>query len=284
MAPLGWLEMKFDLEKAFPYPVLRPGAQDYLDAEFQIGVSFAGVEDRIRLDFVAAISSDEINREIDAGNAQYMCVISCRNTYFSTYVSSGTRSFSVLLRATDLHGPVDVDKYVVAIKPIPSFSSEDFNPEFQGLSIDLEVNDVLAQDSPDRFYVGRSPMKPLESVVDFIANTDMERGLWSVATDNNHLQIHLNPADKDVLDTALHNKAHRPYLLNSILVSAVNAAIIAMQSKDEELEGLDWHVAICAKLDEMGINISNSDSLEITQRLLASPLSSLISTFQMESE
>ena len=64
--------MKFDRQKAFPYPVLRPESDDYLDCDFQATVDFSVDKDKIKANFIYAISSEEIINEIEKGNAEYV--------------------------------------------------------------------------------------------------------------------------------------------------------------------------------------------------------------------
>lgn len=77
--------MKFDKHKAFPYPVLRPGSDDYIDVEFQSTVEFVIAGSQIKASIKFALSSEEISEQIEIGNAQYICVISCRDTYIQRF-------------------------------------------------------------------------------------------------------------------------------------------------------------------------------------------------------
>ena len=80
--------MKYDKYKAFPYPVLRPESDDYKDGEFQASVEFAIDQANIKLSVSFALSVEEITNEITNGNAEYVCMISCRDTYFQKIIST----------------------------------------------------------------------------------------------------------------------------------------------------------------------------------------------------
>jgi hypothetical protein len=73
--------MKFDKHKAFPYPVLRPGSDDYSDVEFQVMVDFTISGHSVTANVMFANSCEEIAHQIETGKAAYVCVISCRDTY-----------------------------------------------------------------------------------------------------------------------------------------------------------------------------------------------------------
>lgn len=83
--------MKFDRNKAFPYPVLRPYSDDYKEVEFQATVEFEVGKEKIIAKVGFAVSSDEIAEEIKKGNAEYIATISCRDTYFQSVLASDSR-------------------------------------------------------------------------------------------------------------------------------------------------------------------------------------------------
>src|ERR1700749_2804276 len=105
--------MKFDKNKAFPYPVLRPYSDDYEDLEFQATVDLTVGKSIIKVALDYAISSSAIAKEIAKGNATYVTVISCRDTYFQYVVRSATATAEVKLSSGDVRGEVRFDSYVL---------------------------------------------------------------------------------------------------------------------------------------------------------------------------
>jgi len=76
--------MQFDVDRAFPYPVLRPGVDDYIDGDFQASVEFQSNDGELHVHLEArfALSVDEIWSAIEAKQASFVAVVSCRDTYF----------------------------------------------------------------------------------------------------------------------------------------------------------------------------------------------------------
>jgi hypothetical protein len=72
--------MRFDHHKAFPYPVLRPDIDDYVNAEFQVTVDVAGVKEnsQIEVRLKVALSSDAIRAQIVKGSAAVSAVVASR--------------------------------------------------------------------------------------------------------------------------------------------------------------------------------------------------------------
>ena len=74
--------MQFDVQLAFPYPVLRPYVDDYLDGDFQAiaDVTHPRGSDQIHLDAQFALSVDEIASLVRQAQAKFVLVVSCRDT------------------------------------------------------------------------------------------------------------------------------------------------------------------------------------------------------------
>src|SRR5690554_4252807 len=119
--------MKFDKQKAFPYPVLRPENDDYEGVEFQTTVDFHVNKDKIKAEISYAISSEEIVDEINKETAEYLSIVSCRDTYFRKVLASKDRKIDAEFDIGELRGEVKVDPYVVVRKKIVGFSSPDIN-------------------------------------------------------------------------------------------------------------------------------------------------------------
>src|SRR5262245_32307052 len=74
--------MQFDVQRAFPYPVLRPYVDDYLDGDSQaiVDVTHPDGSDQIHLDAQFALSVDEIASLVRQAQAKFVLVVSCRDT------------------------------------------------------------------------------------------------------------------------------------------------------------------------------------------------------------
>jgi hypothetical protein len=86
--------MKFDKNKAFPYPVLRPHSDDFIDKDFQSTADFTIDENTVAMVVTYALSSKDIAQLIENGKAEYVSVLACRDTYFSVSLPSFETSVS----------------------------------------------------------------------------------------------------------------------------------------------------------------------------------------------
>ena len=270
--------MKFDRQKAFPYPVLRPNSDDYKDAEFQASIDFviAGSEIKALISF--AISCPEILNQIELGNAEYVCVISCRDTYAQTVVSSLEKKTEVSFPTGSLRGEVRVDPYIAVKAQITGYQCTDINAEFGAGSFSFDVGDVLAQDQTQMFFLDRDLFRPLTSVFDLAKDDDIVDGTWKIDFSCDHVQIKVNQRMKESLDNARNDGKNRIILKNSIYFAAVMQAIQKIQDPDEDVKGKKWAEIIEKQASNKGIDISKKDhdAYFVAEQLMQFPMLQLV--------
>lgn len=264
--------MKFDKYKAFPYPVLRPESDDYKDGEFQATVEFFIAENNIKASIGYALSAEEITDEIAKGNAEYVCMISCRDTYFQQVISSSERKMEANFDIGALRGEVRVNPYVVVKKDITAFTSPDINAEFGRGPFQFVEGDVLAQDEAQIFYIDRDLFKPITSVFDLVKKDDLADGIWTVGFEENHIQIEVSPKMKEAIDAARNDHKKRIVLLNSIYFAAVMQAVQKLKDPNESFDGKKWAEVIRRQAHNKGLNLDSHDAYLIAEHLMQQPI------------
>lgn len=267
--------MKFDKNKAFPYPVLRPYCDDYIDVEFQTTVEFEVSKESVVGKITYAVSSEELIDEIEKGNAMYVSIVSCRDTYFRSVLTSKGLRLEKSFEVGYLRGEVRVDPYIVAIKDIAEFKSQDINPEFGKEVFSFSPGDVLAQDETQVFYIERDLFKPMSSVVDLVQNESLTNGEWRVGLEENHIQIEVNPQMKESIDNARNDKVKQVMLLNSLYFSAVTHALQILKEGADAYENQRWAQVIIMNLHNFGWDLKEHDAYILAQRLMKHPLNIL---------
>lgn len=265
--------MKFDKNKAFPYPVLRPGSDDYVDGEFQATVDFSIKGGFITAKVNFALSSEEIQDQIKLGNAEYVCVIACRDTYKQEIISSRDGVGSVEFDSGSLKGEVRIDPYVVVRKQIAGYTSEDINLEFGPGPFSYDVGDVLAQDETQCIYIDRDLFKPITSVFDMVKKDGLSDGMWTINFEDDHIQIEVNQRMKESIDDARNDFKNRIILLNSVYFAAVMQAVQYLQNPQEgAYEGKKWAEVIKKQAQNNGIDLATHDAYYIAEQLMQLPM------------
>ena len=161
--------MKFDRNKAFPYPVLRPYNDDFIDRDFQAAVSVEVSESSVNISIEYSLSSRSIKKLIDAHEASFVTVVSCRDTYFSQAIESFDEHAEKVLPHGLFRGEVLINKYIQILDDI-SFKTTEVHPDFGTGPFLYTKGDVIAQDEPEKFYFGREFFKPLTSIFSLVKN------------------------------------------------------------------------------------------------------------------
>lgn len=267
--------MKFDKNKAFPYPVLRPYCDDYVGVEFQTIVEFEISKESVVAKITNAISSEDMMAVIENGHAIYVSIVSCRDTYFRSVLTSKEPKFEMSFDVGSLRGEVRVDSYIVAIKDIHEFKSKDINSEFGQDAFSFSPGDVLAQDETQIFYIERDLFKPISSVVDLVKNDYLSDGEWRVGLDDNHIQIEVSPQMKESIDSARNNKFKQVVLLNSLYFPAITHALQMLKQGADAYENQRWAQVITMKLHNFGWDLKEHEAYIVAQRLMKNPLTIL---------
>jgi hypothetical protein len=264
--------MKFDRNKTFPYPVLRPFSDDYIDVEFQTNVDFTSNDGLVTANISYRVSSPELIEQIKIGNAKFVSIVSCRETYFRDVLTSETKQIVKNFDVGNLRGEVKVDSYIIAIKKIPSFSSPDINPEFGRDSFAFTPGDVLAQDETAVFYIDRDLFKPVTSVFDLVKNPEYSEGEWRINLDDDHIQIVVSTAMKESIDNARNSTTMKVILLNSIYFSAAVHAIQRLKEYGSDYEEKKWGRVFYRQIHNNGLDLVSTDAYVLAQKLMKHPL------------
>ncbi|MES2120491.1 MAG: hypothetical protein V4513_07950 [Pseudomonadota bacterium] len=275
--------MQFDSLRAFPYPVLRPDVDDYVDGDMQVTVEFSpssdGQEVSAHVNF--HVSVPELVAEVKSGRARYVVVFACRDTYFRHVHETGETSSQVTFPAGSLRGEVQVYPYIYAAKLIAKYSSQWINPEFGSGPFRYEIGSVLAVDRPQVVYIDRDVFKPLSSVFVLVKDDAIVGHEWQVKTTDDKVHIVLSPDLKERIDAARNNKGHRAVLMNSIYFAAVMQCISLLKSGKADAENTRWGNVILQKCHNGGINIDEHEEYLIAERLMKSPFQ-LVDTYVFE--
>ena len=264
--------MRFDHQKAFPYPVLRYDVDDYIDGEFQVLVDMEGSDDgtKITAHVRLALSVAEIQQEIDKGNAAFVIVFTCRETFFREPCMTNKKEFKKELDSSLFKGEVNIYPFIMATRKIVNFKCKDINPEFEAESFIFEKGEVLAAEEPSVLYIDRDLFKPVSSVFELVKSDSVTGHEWRLAFEQDKVQIQVSEIMKETLDRARNASVNRAILLNSIYFAAVMEAIQVLKESDT-FEEYRWAKIIKQQCHNMGIDFEKHANHSLAQQLLKYP-------------
>ncbi|MES0032098.1 hypothetical protein [Mesorhizobium sp. M0040] len=266
--------MQFDSLRAFPYPVLRPDVDDYIDGELQVTADFQVKDSEITVDVTCALSVADIHQLIDEGRARYVVVFACRDTYFRHAEVSAQPSFVVTFHGGDLRGEVIVNPYVIAVKPITGYRSKLVNSEFGSGPFSYDEGSILAMDRPHAIYVDREIYRPISSVFTLVRNENLAVHEWRVDLTNDYVQLQVSTSIKTKIERARNSSSNRAILLNSLYFSAVMQCLSVLKASDQH-DDLKWAWIIRHKCHNIGIDLDAHDEYVVAQRIMRQPLAAL---------
>ncbi|RUW58537.1 hypothetical protein [Mesorhizobium sp. M7A.F.Ca.US.008.03.1.1] len=266
--------MQFDLLRAFPYPVLRPSVDDYIDGDIQATVDFTQSGDGLTLtaNISFALSVPEIVAEIEAGRAAYSVVFACRDTYFRKAVLSDVPTFSHSFPAGSIRGEVLIYPYVVARTNIASFTCKWINAEFGAGPFAFDEGAALALEVPQAIYVDRDAFKPISSAFQLVKSYDVPDNQWRVDPYGDKVIISVSPDTKAKIDLARNDSGKKAILLNSIYLGAVIQCVSLLKYEPDEVENYRWAHIFHKRCDDLSINLDHQSASFVAQELMKHPM------------
>ncbi|RWP73215.1 hypothetical protein [Mesorhizobium sp.] len=272
--------MQFDLLRAFPYPVLRPGVDDYRDSDIQATVDFQQSADSAtvtaEVDF--ALSVAEIKALVDQGKADYVVVFACRDTYFRKASISKQPTFTETFSAGELRGEVLVYPYIIASSHIDSFQCPWINAEFGPGPFEFPNGAVLALDQPQSIYIDRDAFKPISSCFLLVKSDSVPDNEWQVRADSEKVQIAVSPSLKARIDVARNTKENRAILINSVYFGAVMQCL-SLLKQGEDHNDFRWANIFRQRMIDQSIDLDKHHEAWIAQQLMRHPISIIDSYF-----
>ena len=265
--------MQFDSLRAFPYPVLRPGVDDYVDGDIQATVDFSQSADglEIEADISFVLSVPEIASLIQDGTAEYAVVFACRDTYFREAIRSSTSRFGHKFTSGALRGEVIIYPYVLASASISGYVCPWINAEFGSGPFSFAKGAALAVDEPQSVYIDRDSFKPISSVFNLVRNENLPVGEWRVEAGQDKVQIAVHPDLKEHIDIARNDNKNRAILLNSIYLGAVMQCISYLKKSDGSYDEFRWANIFRVRCNEMSLDLDRHDESYIAQQLMKVP-------------
>ena len=267
---LRWWQMKFDKQKAFPYPVLRPYNDDFVGKDFQGTISIEIEEEFVNITIDYSLSSKSIQNLLDERVASLVTVVSCRETYFSQSIESfDFRAEKRLLHGL-FRGEVYINKYIQILDEV-YLGNEEIHEDFGSGPFLYTAGDIIAQDEPEKFYFGREFFKPVTSIFSLVKNDSLLYGDWKLNADNDYIGIEVNPTMKEKFDIARSSRNNQMILMNSLYYAAVVQAVEYLKEQDDVYSEYRWAQVIKNKIAIYGL-IIEEPATKIASTLLDFPL------------
>lgn len=276
-------------DRVLPHPLLAPWTDDYGDYRFRASVPDAVLNNgkKINLTVKCHLTSQALRDLIEKGDAQYVVLITCRETFRrDIFYPDQEDEFVLLLEASDYDRELTLTPYIVAIRKVDGFTSDEHAEEFRYIrpqGFDISRGSFLAVGESAR--IALQDNDSVHSVIDLVPNHQVDEGSFVVHLDDNRIQIHVTETDKKYIEALRQselNTVQRQVLFPSIYLHAIVEAIRNLQHhKDTDRQ---WVRTMIRVLEQHDISI-DYDELEIhalkhAQKLMERPVGRLLRAFK----
>lgn len=137
--------MKYN-DISLPYPVLGVNDDIYPLLEddcIQIGSPIKSAKDYV-FEVKLSHQNEEIRQLVNEGFADYVCEVSCKETFLRKCFTSQHPFFKINLARRDVNGRINFNCFIAVKKTIVAYTNKGFNEDYSGFSFDLSKGDLLA--------------------------------------------------------------------------------------------------------------------------------------------
>ena len=258
----------------YPYPVIREYIEDYKNTIFTGKLTVQLESEGYVIDPSFDVENNEIRELIEKNFLTYAVEVQCVSTWFRRLYRVDNNQ-EIHLNSMEIHERVEITPCIIANRDIPEFVNDDFEEEYQGMSFEINIGDIIGIGSRRTFdaLYQNDIIKNGTSIVS-IARSDVKKEITSDFT-GNIIQITL-PKDQysDYMDCGYNKIKYK--LLNAILIIPVLVEAIGIIANDErdsdETSGFEtksWYKTIVVNLKRY----AESDENKYKQ-LLDKPFSS----------
>ena len=247
--------MKYEANKAFPHPVLRPlwdggGTADFPGYGFQTTVIPHVSTDgsHIELDVKFDVTQPDILSAVESNIAEFAILVYCPTTYYRQYVASTTGKMVAMIRSGDVDNKVEVRPSIVVKSSIERYSPQDLHPELAGRSFKVPTGGLLAQDYASDFPASREYLRPITSIFRIVPERNRQRGHLDIVV-GDPVQILVSPGDNALLATARRSRSLQPYVMNAIYLPAVMSLLAETVRMADDDPGDKWFTVVKYKLE-----------------------------------
>ena len=274
--------MKYDPNKSFGYPVLRPNSNDYINSGFQCRIEF-NLDSQNTSQFIINYGFDcsikEIVSAIESGKAAYWIKVSCRETFFNQIQEVASEG-SLVVEGNLLHKTIEITGSIIAKRQFSLFSKK-INSEFRYHEFTVEEGQVIAIDEPRNYVVDKECWKPLTSIFEYKPKDDLKPGEFIIDLEgiNGNVEILANKEQCLKFQSLQNVQDGKFILLNTVFFLAVLEMVKGITENSDLYEDKKWARVLRAKASSKNIEFTKGQEILQTHRLLERPFEKLVENF-----
>jgi hypothetical protein len=275
--------MRFSPQKAYLYPVLRPGSSDYPRAEFEVELTPERIANttalRIQADF--ELSDPDLLELVESQRAHYVLLVRAPGTQHRSSHHSLKQRIVAKFASGAIAGRVEARGLLIARKRVSAFQARGWHEDYQDRTYDIPAGAVLAEDESKDWNVDNAEEAPIGSIFDQQVLPDLSSGQWRCDIGGEKVVLHMSQEDTERFRGARGPTASpstAALIMNSLYLPALIHVLHEADGASSEYEDRRWYRSLNARLldcerPELG---QPSDRLSDAQQLLEQPYATLL--------
>ena len=273
--------MRFDKDKFFGYPVLRPLLEgersedmDFIDSVFEATFMIKpSLENRTKLEigYLMEHSISGFEKLLKNKALAYMLDVRCKKTFYSQKFEVDADG-KIDLDLTKLRDVVEVCPFIIAKKKT-KISSDKIHPDFGYSKYTVERDAVVAWHPAVAFSVEREQYASVKSIITYKKSAKYEFGDYVVDMDEDYVSVIGQPQFIDNCKTAELANDTQLQILGVFFIPVLSQMLWHMAENPAEVDEKRWSSVLKAKCLQLDIDWENNDNIpENAQKILGYPL------------
>lgn len=282
--------MKYVPNRLFGYPVLDDESLETADYPNKLITPkihlILNTEDitKYTINYELTLNSSTLNKLINEKKADYVIRVSCNASLFSqTEICGAKGSFDIL--GDNLREKIEISVFLVASESLTLKShNNEFHPDFEGEEFCISKGMVLAYPAPVVYFISKENFMDVTSIFQWMPKPNQKNGTFDVEISEQKIEIISSEAQTKIFKDWMRRNDSKYIAYNSIFLSALTHAIEHLKKDPDSYSDNRWANIILTKCENKDIDIEKKSALEISQRLLNSPLELLNKTISSNGE
>lgn len=224
---------------------------------------------------------------LGANKIGIILIVECPDTVYRKHWELTPNPVDIKIPFSDIKGKVVVSAFAYAKERINGYSDNDFLPDYEGLSFDIEKNDLIAID--DGFTFNANHIEQSDDYVTSIITVSKkptDDKIMTVVLKENKIDIELPPKEYDIYDTTKRYSQMRKIYFGILLVPALAEAFAKLREEaqsqgyqfyDDFSDEYSWSTSLASAYQkrvgkELTIEeLASLDPVEAAQKILEQP-------------
>lgn len=278
--------MKINLERLFPYPVLREENGNFNNAQFKAELNYRFNETTYEFDIHINLEEEVLIKLIEKEKAVLVCHLECSKTKFRKVVPLSIGKNKFLLDSSHLEGKLEIMALIIAKEDIKDYWSDNFDKDYGSTKFLVPEGGILGiVELPSLLIENKKENNANLATIFDIHQGNPVDNIMKIALNQERIQISLPPREYQIRNV-YKNSINGRNVLNTMIVFPALVGVLNHLAHENSIDthgDRRWFRVLYKKLSERGYSIENGDLEENSILTIAQELLGDLFTEGMES-